>query len=282
MLKNISSINDKCKLADGNSIPWLALGTYQMTLSDNCQDIIEYAIQNGYRHFDTATIYDNEAEIGNALKNSIQNKVVTRDELFITTKLWNSDHGNAESALKSSLAKLKLDYVDLYLIHWPVTNKRLQAWEKLISLKKQGLIKSIGVSNYEPKHIEEIINAKLEMPVINQFELSPFLMQTDLVKYCKAHKIAVESYSPLIKARSGKIDNPVIEKIAKKYNKTNAQIILRYLLQHEIIVLPKTVTKSRIIENSKLFDFTITEIDLLELEKLNTGIRTSWDPTNHP
>ncbi|MEE8341652.1 MAG: aldo/keto reductase [Candidatus Neomarinimicrobiota bacterium] len=258
------------------NIPIFGLGTY---LNDNGQqtiDTILYALEIGYRHIDTAAMYENEREIGAAIREAD----IPREEIFVTTKLWNSDHGydNTLRAFHSSLDLLGLDYVDLYLIHWPVENLRLESWQALEKLYNEGLCKSIGVSNYMERHLEELLDNSSVIPAVNQVEFSPFLYLKELQNYCQTKGIALESYSPLTKGDKLKDSN--LTDIASRYNKSTSQILVRWCLQKGVIVIPKSSQKEHIKENADVFDFNISETDMIELDNLNENYHSSWDPTN--
>ncbi len=265
-------------LADGHSIPILGFGLYLVTPGKESEQSIRWALEAGYRHFDTAAFYANEVDLGAV----INEYGIPRNELFITTKLWNTDHGykEAQKAFDVSLNNLGLEYVDLYLIHFPVANKRSESWRALIDIKKQGRAKSIGVSNYTIKHLKELLQQFEEIPVINQVEFHPFLYQKELHEYCEKNGIQLEAYSPL--TRGKKLNDATIRDMANKYNKTPAQIMLRWCIEHQIIPLVKSSSKDRIIENMQIFDFEIKANDLLKLDELNQALRVSWDPTFAP
>ena len=270
---NLSSIKE---LNNGNQIPIFGLGTY---LNDNGKQTIDsilYALEIGYRHIDTAAFYGNEQEVGTAIRESC----IPREEIFVTTKLWNSDHGydNTIKAFHRSLERLGLDYIDLYLIHWPVENLRLESWRALEKLYNDGLCKSIGVSNYMVRHLEELLNNSTVIPVANQVEFSPFLYLKELHKYCESKGIALESYSPLTKGHKLK-DSNLID-IAHRYNKSTSQILIRWCLQKGVIVIPKSSQKDHIKENAEVFDFNISETDMIKLDNLNENYHSTWDPTN--
>ena len=264
---------NKIKLNDGNEIPLLGLGTYEIRGEDVSKSI-EYAFEAGYRHIDTAKAYYNEEEIGSALKKIS----LPREEIFITSKLDNDNHGYDEAikGFEKSLSKLKLDYIDLYLIHWPSNGKRTETWKAFEHLQQEGLIKSIGVSNFTIEHLQELLDNCEIPPAVNQFEFNPFVYQKDIADYCKEKNIQIEAYSPI--ARSKKFDDEDIQKFTEKYGKTPAQILLRWSLQHGAIVIPKSSNKERIIENSKIFDFEIEEDDMEILNSKNENLRFSPNP----
>ncbi len=264
------------ELNNGVKIPIFGLGTY---LNDNGRQTIDsilYALEIGYRHIDTATIYENEKEIGEA----VHETGVPRKEIFVTTKLWNSDHGydNTIKAFHHSLERLGFDYVDLYLIHWPVENLRLESWRALEKLYDDGLCKSIGVSNYMERHLEELLNNSSVIPAVNQVEFSPFLYLKELQNFCKSKGIALESYSPLTKGH--KLKNSNLIDIAHRYDKLTSQILIRWCLQKGVIVIPKSSQIEHIKENADVFDFNISEADIIALDNLNENYHSTWDPTN--
>lgn len=258
----------------GNTIPVLGLGVWKSS-KDECYQAVMDALELGYRHIDTAAIYTNEESVGKAIADS----KIERSEVFITTKLWNADQGasKAEKAFEKSLQKLNLDYVDLYLIHFPVSGIRNESWKILASIYKSGRAKSIGVSNFMIPHLEELIQMTGLVPAINQIEVHPFLNQKELRDYCASKKILVEAYSPL--AHGKRIQDPAITKISQKYNRTNAQILIRWSIQSGMIVLPKSVKRSRIEENGSVFDFQLDNADMEYLNSLDENYRTCWDPS---
>ncbi len=264
----------KIKLNNGIEIPQLGLGVYLTTPSE-CVDVCLNAFEAGYRHIDTASMYGNEKEVGEAVKVS----GLLREEIFVTTKLWNDAHAY-EKALKAfdkSLKKLRLDYIDLYLIHWPGTDKRREAWKALEKIYESGQCKAIGVSNYMIHHIEELFTYANVIPAVNQCEFHPFLYLKDLLVFCNENKIAFEGYSPL--ARMKRKNDPVIKQLMQKYSKSYAQIMIKWSLQHDVITIPKSSKRERIIENANVFDFEISDGDMETLNGLNEGLHTSWNPT---
>lgn len=269
------NIHSKCRLNNGYEMPYFGLGVYKAAPGKETIEAVSYALEIGYRLIDTAAVYGNEKEVGIAVKQS----GIPREEIFITTKLWNDDHGY-DSALKAfdeSLKRLQLDYVDLYLIHWPVPNLRKESWRALEKIYSEGRCKAIGVSNYMVRHLEEMKEYANVIPAVNQVEFSPFLYQKELLEYCRSNKIEVEAYSPL--ARMKKKNNPVVNSIAKKYNKTHAQILIRWCLDHKVIVIPKSANKKRIKENADVFDFKLSAEDMKVLNELNENFRVSWNPS---
>lgn len=266
------------KLADGNKIPQVGLGFWKVKDENEFNTSFEAGIQAGYRHFDSAQAYDNEQFLGAAWHKS----GLKREDIWITTKIA-VQHFGYHHALKTfdeSLERLQTDYVDLILLHFPVSVLRKKSWTALEEIKAAGKAKSIGVSNYTIKHLEEMKNYAKEMPAINQVELHVFLQQPELIDYCREHNIAIEAYSPLAHARE--MDEPVIRELAEKYGKSYAQIMLRWCIQKDLIVLPKSVTPSRVQENIDIFDFELSDEDMQKLAKLNRNLRTCWDPTHIP
>ena len=273
-----ATVEPLARLNNGVMIPRLGLGVYQSPPGQVTQKAVEYALKIGYRHIDTARIYNNESDVGAALRN----RGINREDVFITTKLWNSDHGY-ETALKAcdaSLKRLGLKYLDLYLIHWPVPEIRNESWRALAQLLKDGKCRSIGVSNYTIQHLTELLEDAEVVPMVNQVEFSPFLYQKQLLEYCEKNKIQLEAYSPLTQGQ--KLNDPRIQQIAKKHNKTPAQVLIRWSLQHNLVTIPKSVREERIKENSQVFDYNLTTEDMRILDSLDESFRNSWDPTNMP
>lgn len=267
------------KLPDGNKVPQIGLGLWKNTDEAEFMTAFEAGIAAGYRHFDSAQAYGNEQYLGAAVKKS----GLSREELFITSKIavQHFGHKHALESFDESLQKLQMEYVDLILLHFPVSLLRKKSWTALEEIKAAGKAKSIGVSNYTIKHLEEMKKYAKEMPTVNQVELHVFLQQPELLEYCREHNIAIEAYSPLAHAKAG-ADEPVLQELAKKYGKTYAQIMLRWCIQRDLIVLPKSVTPSRIQENIDIFDFELDDEDMPKLASLNRDLRTCWDPTHIP
>ncbi|HLC77105.1 MAG TPA: aldo/keto reductase [archaeon] len=266
-------IDSTMALNDGNKMPVLGLGTWKAKGKDVENAVLD-ALKAGYRLIDTAYMYGNEKEIGAAVKKS----GVGRKEIFITTKIWEIQHANPEAAIEGALKALGVDYIDLYLIHWP-EEERLQTWKMFEKFKKQGLCKSIGVSNFTISHLKELMKS-MTVPAVNQVEFNPFLYQKELLDFCTSKNIVLEAYSPLSHGKSLKDSN--LAAIAKKYKKSPAQIMLRWALQHGTVPIPKSVHKERIEENVNVFDFVISDADMKLLNALNRNFRTCWDPTNVP
>jgi diketogulonate reductase-like aldo/keto reductase len=271
-------IDARVKLNNGIEMPVFGLGTFQTRSGRETKDAVLYALQAGYRLIDTAAAYGNEEDVGEAVRKS----GIPREEIFITTKLWNTDHGfdRALAAFERSREKLDLSYVDLYLIHWPEGGLRDETWRALEKLLKEGKCRAIGVSNYTIRHFEELLENSSTIPAVNQVEFHPYLYQKELLEFCNSHKIQLEAYSPLTKGR--KLNDPELLKIARKYSKTSAQILIRWVLQKGVVVIPKSSRKERIEENSQVFDFEISDDDMKTLDSFNQDYRTSWDPTDVP
>ncbi|ERN51679.1 aldo/keto reductase [Alkalihalophilus marmarensis] len=261
-------------LNNGVEMPWLGLGVYKAEDGAEVEQAVIKAIEAGYRSIDTASFYFNEEGVGSAIKKS----GVAREELFITTKVWNDDQGY-ESTLRAfdqSMDKLGLDVLDLYLVHWPVEGKFKDTWKALETLYKAGKVRAIGVSNFNVTHLEELLKTAEIKPMVNQIEFHPYLLQEDLRKYCKEQGIQVEAWRPLTKGDI--FSNPTVQEIANAHNKTPAQVLLRWNIEHEVVTIPKSVTESRIIENSEIFDFELTQEDIRKLDELNEDKRYGPDP----
>jgi diketogulonate reductase-like aldo/keto reductase len=266
------------RLASGVDIPRVGLGVFRAGRGAETRDAVAEALRVGYRHVDTARIYGNEQDVGAALRSS----GVARGELFVTTKLWNEDQGYdpALRAFDASLERLGLDYVDLYLLHWPVEGRRLESWRALEQLLAEKRVRAIGVSNFMVHHLDELLAHARVVPAVNQIELSPFLQQRDVQARCREHGIAVEAYSPLTKG--ARLRHPVVTDVAKQVGKSAAQVLLRWGLQHDLVVLPKSTHAERIAENFALFDFALSVEQMSRLDTLEEGLATGWDPRRAP
>lgn len=266
------------RLNDGHEIPRIGLGVFQAKAGGETRAAVRAALELGYRHIDTARVYNNERDVGQAIAEC----GIPREQIFVTTKLWNSDHGY-EAALKAcqgSLQRLGLAYVDLYLIHWPVQGLRKESWRALVKLREDGLCRSIGVSNYMIRHLEELRASSEVLPAVNQVEVSPFCTRSELRAYCREQGIVVEAYSPLTKGL--RLDHPAIVAMAGEYGASPAQILIRWALQRDMVVLPKSVKRARMRENAEVLDFAITAEDMDALDALDEGLVTGWDPTDAP
>lgn len=265
-------------LNNGVNIPVLGLGVYRMPDNEATVKSIQFAFSNGYRHIDTAMIYNNERAVGRAINSG----TVARNEIFITTKVWNSDQGYDQTirAFNASLSRLDTDYIDLYLIHWPVQNKRKDTWKALETLYNDKKCKAIGVSNYLKQHLDELLSFCNVIPAVNQLELHPFIYGSRLetLAICSENKILPVAYSPLTKGE--KLRNTVLKEIATHYKKTTAQVLIRWAIQHGFGVIPKSSVSSRISENSDVFDFGITDDEMEILDGLNENLATGWDPSD--
>ena len=269
-------------LSDGNRMPQFGLGVWQASSGGDAEHAVSDALKAGYRLIDTAAVYMNEEDVGRAIAASH----IPRQELFITTKLWNSDQGadKVRPALLESLRKLGVDYVDLYLIHWPTPGRDLyvETWKEFEKLREEGLVKSIGVSNFEIEHLERLARETDTVPVVNQIELHPGFSQPELRAYCAAHGIAVESWSPIGGSRGSILDHPVVVAIASRFHKTPAQVVIRWHLQHGLIVIPKSIHTARIKENFDVFDFVLDDEAMTAIDAIE-GTRQGPDPNtmNH-
>jgi diketogulonate reductase-like aldo/keto reductase len=265
------TLESKAKLNNGVEIPYLGLGVYQSPPGEITLRAVRYALKIGYRHIDTAELYGNEMDVGRALLES----GIRRDDVFITTKVWNSHQGYDSTlyACERSLGRLGLSYVDLYLIHWPVQGLGDETWRSMIKLLRQGKARAIGVSNYSIRELNELIDkSDVVVPAVNQVEFHPFLYQEELLQFCKNNKIQLEAYSPLTRAK--RINHPSVVEMAKKYGKTPAQVMIRWSLQHDVIVIPKSIHEHRILENSQVFDFQIESKNMKLLDSMNENFRT--------
>ena len=270
------NIQSTVKLNNDVRMPILGLGVYQSPPGRVTRNAVNLALRVGYRHVDTARIYGNEADVGEAVRES----GVPRGDLFIATKLWNSDQGYDSTlrACEASLKRLGLDYLDLYLVHFPVPDVRKESWRAMETLRKKGRCQAIGVSNFTIRHLEELIEESHVIPSVNQVELHPFLYQKELLKYCQDRGIQVEAYSPL--ARGERLQDPRIASLATKYSKSPAQLMIRWGIEHGLVVIPKSTREERIRENSQVFDFDISDDDMRSLDSLDEDLRLNWDPTN--
>ncbi|UFJ39479.1 aldo/keto reductase [Brevibacillus humidisoli] len=269
------AITDCTVLHNGVEMPWFGLGVWKAQEGDEVKRAVRWALETGYRSIDTAAVYGNEAGVGEA----IQESGVARDQLFVTTKVWNSEQGYETTlkAFEESRKKLKLDYLDLYLVHWPVKGKYKETWRALEKLYKDGHVRAIGVSNFQVHHLEDLMADSEVVPMVNQVEFHPLLTQQELRTFCRQHSIQLEAWSPLMQ---GNLDQPLLTQLAEKYGKTPAQIVLRWDLQNQVVTIPKSVTEHRIRENANIFDFELSAEDMEQISGLNQDKRFGPDPDN--
>ncbi|MCK8524387.1 aldo/keto reductase [Aquimarina sp. D1M17] len=275
-MKEITDIQGAFQLHNGVAMPYLGLGVYLANNDQEVVDAIHWALDKGYRHIDTASIYKNEEGVGRAIKESS----IPREDIFVVSKVWNADQG-FESTLKAfedSLNRLQLDYLDLYLIHWPVQGKYVDTWKALEKLYQEKKIRAIGVSNFMKHHLEDLMEHTTIVPMVNQMEFHPHLVQQDLVDFCGHHKIQYEAWSPMMQGKIFELS--ILDDFAEKYQKTVAQIVLRWNLQKGVITIPKSVKKERIDSNADLFDFELSQEDVRRIDALDKNLRTGPDPDN--
>lgn len=272
------NLSSTVTLRSGVAMPRLGLGVWQTAPGPETRAAVTAALRAGYRLVDTARTYRNEEDVGAAVRES----GVPRGEVFVTTKLWNSDHGYDATlrACDESLRRLGLDQLDLYLIHWPVERLRHDSWRAMERILADGKARSIGVSNYTVRHLEELLSRAKTPPDVNQVELSPFLNQQALLAFCAKAGIQVEAYGPLV--RGHKMDHPVVKRVAEAHRRTPAQVLIRWSLQHGLVTIPKSAREERIRENADVFGWELAPADMAALDALDEGYRTSWDPTDAP
>ena len=268
------NINSRIILHDGNRMPLFGLGVWAAQSGQETYDAVLYALKTGYRHIDTAEMYGNEKDVGKAVVDS----GINRADVFVTTKLWDSGLGydHALKAFDISLQKMNLDYVDLYLIHWPENGSQLKIWRALERIKKEGRTRSIGVSNFAPKYLKELLVVESEHPVVNQVELSPFLQQKHIYSFCQKENIHLTGYCPL--SRGNRFNDSNLSRIAKETKKSAAQVMIRWALQRGHTVIPKSVSPARIEENANVFDFNLNNQQMKNLDGLEEGLRFCPDP----
>ncbi|MAW96604.1 MULTISPECIES: aldo/keto reductase [unclassified Leeuwenhoekiella] len=275
-IKSITNLQGTWELRNGYKMPYLGLGVWKAEDGEEVINAVKWAIEAGYRHIDTAKAYDNEEGVGKGIKDS----GVAREELFITSKLWNNDQGY-ESTLKAfdkTLQRLDTDYLDLYLIHWPVEGKYKNTWRAMEKLYKEGKIKAIGVSNFLEHHLMDLMKDCEVKPMVDQLEFHPWLVQEDLQKFCAENDIQYEAWSPLMQGKA--FENETLKEIGEKYGKTPAQVVLRWDLQNGVITIPKSTSKDHIKSNANVFDFELSEEDMQTITNLDKGRRIGPDPDN--
>ena len=277
----MKTLTDVYTLSNGVAIPWVGFGTWQTPDGQVAADSVKAALAAGYRHIDTASIYKNEAGVGQGIRES----GVPREEIFVTTKIWNNKRGyeKTRESVEKSLERLGLDYLDMVLIHWPAAPHRVENWEELnqstwqalTDLYKEGKIRAIGVSNFKPHHLKALLEAEVK-PMVNQIELHPGMTQQETVDLCKEHGILLEAWSPLGCGRL--LDHPFLGELAAKYGKSVAQVCIRWCLQKGFLPLPKSVTPSRILDNTKVFDFFLSDEDMAAMDTMENVGWSGLDP----
>jgi diketogulonate reductase-like aldo/keto reductase len=275
-LKNITDLKGTFTLHNGVEMPYFGLGVYLSKDGKEVANAVKWALQEGYRHIDTASIYKNEEGVGQGIRES----AVDRKDIFVVSKVWNSDQGY-ESTIKSyedSLKRLNLDYLDLFLVHWPVKGKYRETWRAMEYLYRHKGVRAIGVSNFMQHHLEDLISSSEIAPMVNQMEFHPYLVQQELIDFCNKNTIQYESWSPLMQGHIFELD--MMKDMAAKYDRTIAQIVLRWDLQKGIVTIPKSVKKERIKTNADIFDFELDAGDVKKLEQLDRGKRFGPDPNN--
>lgn len=272
----MTGLTESATLHNGVKMPWLGLGVWMAADGDEVQRAVRWALELGYRHIDTAAAYGNEAGVGQAIRDS----GIARDRIFVTTKVWNANQGYERTlaAFEESMKKLHLEYLDLYLIHWAVPGQYLDTWRALEKLYREGRVRAIGVANFMPEHLQDVMEHSDIKPMVNQVEFHPLLTQRRLLGFCRANQIQLEAWSPLFRGGEA-LSHPIIVEIAKKHGKTPAQVILRWDVQQEVVTIPKSVHKERIQENSEVFDFTLSPEEVERITALESDRRVfDYDP----
>ncbi len=276
MKNTIRGLDDTATMNNGKLIPRLGFGTWKMDKEPEARKAVLTALEAGYRHIDTASVYGNEAYVGAAIRES----GVDRAAVFLTTKCWNDairrGHDAVVRACETSLKRLGMDYVDLYLLHWPIPSKNAEAWRAMETLYERGLARAIGVSNYLPHHLDELMSTAAVRPMVNQVEFHPLLVQPALLEANREHGIVHEAWSPLMQGHE--LDHPVLREIAASHGKTPAQVVLRWDLQHGVVTIPKSSHPQRIVENTRLYDFVLSEEEMRRIDALDQGKRLGSDP----
>lgn len=276
----ITNIHSTTTLHNGIQMPLMGLGVFQVEEGRELIEAVKSAVKHGYRSIDTAAVYANESGVGQGIREALEEGGLSREDLFVTSKVWNADLGYEETlaAYDASLERLGLEYLDLYLIHWPVAGKYKDAWRALEKLYREGRVRAIGVSNFQIHHLEDLLADAEVKPMINQVEFHPYLTQNELLRYTREQGIQLEAWAPLM--QGGLLDQPVLKEIASVYGKTVPQVILRWDLQHGVITIPKSTKEHRIAENASVFDFELSLEDMARIDALNQNLRVGPDPDN--
>ncbi|UOY08779.1 aldo/keto reductase [Muricauda sp. SCSIO 64092] len=275
-MKEITDLQGTFTLNNGVKMPYFGLGVYLSKDGQEVIDAIKWAVESGYRHIDTASVYKNEDGVGEGVKQC----GVPREDLFVVSKVWNTDQGYETTlkAFEASLERLDMEYLDLYLVHWPVAGKYKDTWKALEKLYAEGRIRAIGVSNFLQHHLEDLLTEASVVPMVNQMEFHPFLVQQDLIDFCNKNTIQYEAWSPMMQGKIFGMEE--FQQLAGKYNKSIAQIVLRWDLQKGVVTIPKSSKKERIIANADIFDFELSETDVALLDAMHRGQRFGPDPDN--
>ena len=273
-MKEITDLQGTFTLHNGVKMPYFGLGVYLSKDGKEVIDAIKWAVESGYRHIDTASIYKNEEGVGEGIKQC----GIAREDLFVVSKVWNSDQGYDTTlrAFEASLERLDMEYLDLYLVHWPVAGKYKETWRALEKLYAESRIRAIGVSNFLQHHLEDLLSSASVVPMVNQMEFHPFLVQQDLINFCQKNTIQYEAWSPMMQGKVFAMEE--FKQLAGKYKKSIAQIVLRWDLQKGVITIPKSTKKERIIANADIFDFELAEEDMQFLDNMHRGQRFGPDP----
>ncbi len=275
-----NNLQDTVKLNNGVEMPWFGLGVYKAQEGEEVIQAVKAAIRAGYRSIDTAAAYNNEEGVGQAIREAMEENGLSRDQLFVTSKVWNNMQGYETTlqAFETSLSKLNLEYIDLFLVHWPVKGKYKDTWRALEKVYKEGKVRAIGVSNFQIHHLQDLLTDAEVVPAVNQVELHPQLTQKELLKFTQEKGIFLEAWSPL--GQGNLLENDTLVSIGKKYGKSAAQVILRWDLQVGVITIPKSVNEGRIKENADIFDFELSAEDIAAIDGLNLNQRFGSDPDN--
>ena len=272
------NISSTTTLNNGVKMPWLGLGVFRSEEGTEVENAVKVALENGYRSIDTAAIYQNERGVGKA----IQESGVAREDVFLTSKVWNTEQGyqSTLAAFEDSLEKLQTEYLDLFLVHWPKGQRSVETWKALEELYEKGKIRAIGISNFLVHHLEDFLPQCKVIPAVNQVEFHPELIQPDLLKYCQQKGIQLEAWAPIMKGKVNEV--PVMIELAEKYGKTPVQIVLRWDIQKGVVTIPKSVTPERIIANTDIFDFELSTEDMAKIDALDSNARIGFHPDNIP